>query len=232
MESQRKTISPYIVVLMLIIVVLFAFLPLLSSGRWDWWEPWVYAVITLLGFAVSRILAALSRPALLAERVSFMHSENDKPWDRFLVPLIGLSFGVTLLIAGLDARFGWSPSFNLPSKILLPVMILAGYVLASYALFENRFFSCLVRIQTERNHHVVSSGPYRRMRPIGYVGVIMAYLATPVFLNSLWAFVPTAFLPVLLFIRTVLEDRLLRDESEGYDDYAKRVCYRLLPGVW
>jgi protein-S-isoprenylcysteine O-methyltransferase Ste14 len=136
------------------------------------------------------------------------------------------------LVAGLDALLDWSPTFSLSVKILSLAVILAGYALASYALIENRFFSGMVRIQTDRGHHVVSSGPYRWVRHPGYAGSLLAYLATPLFLDSRWAFLPAVFITIILVIRTDLEDRTLQDELEGYRDYTRGVCYRLLPGVW
>lgn len=137
-----------------------------------------------------------------------------------------------LLVAGLDARFGWSPSVSLTLKVMALVMIVGGYALGSYALIENRFFSGMVRIQTERDHHVVSSGPYRWVRHPGYVGAIVVYLATPLLLESGWSFLPAVLLTALLIIRTALEDKTLQEELAGYRDYAGRVRYRLLPRVW
>jgi protein-S-isoprenylcysteine O-methyltransferase Ste14 len=122
--------------------------------------------------------------------------------------------------------------FSIPAKIIALVIILAGNALGSYALFENRFFSGIVRIQTERGHQVISTGPYRWMRHPGYAGVLLLYLATPIFLDSRWAFLPALFLTVVLLIRTNLEDKALQNELEGYWAYANRVRYRLLPGVW
>src|SRR3990170_1692535 len=232
MNSQQRTISPRVVVQMLFFVVVIPFLPLLISWQWDWWEAWVYAMISILGFAISRALAARRHPDLLAERARFMQHENAKPWDKLLAPLLGLGGGLVPLVAGLDVLFGWSPTVSLPVKIVSLVIILAGYALGSYALIENRFFSGMVRIQTDRGHQVVSTGPYRWMRHPGYAGALLTYLATPLFLDSLWAFLPTAFITIVLVIRTALEDRFLQDELEGYRDYATRVRYRLLPGVW
>jgi protein-S-isoprenylcysteine O-methyltransferase Ste14 len=232
MNNQQRVISPRVIVQMLFFIVVIPFLPLLISWHWDWWEAWVYAIIGILGFAVSRVLVARRHPDLIAERARFMQHENAKSWDKLLALLLGLGGGLVLLVAGLDALFDWSPTFGFPVKILSLAIILAGYALGSYALIENRFFSGMVRIQTDRGHRVVSSGPYRWMRHPGYAGALLTYLATPLFLESYWAFLPTVFISILMVIRTALEDRFLQDELEGYRDYAGRVRYRLLPGVW
>jgi len=232
MNNQQRIISPRVVVQVLFFIVVIPFLPLLISWRWDWWEAWVFAIICILGFAISRVLAARRNPDLLAERARFMQHEDAKPWDKILAPLVGLGGGLIPLVAGLDALLDWSPKFSLPVKILSLVIILAGYALGSYALIENRFFSGMVRIQTDRGQQVVSSGPYRWVRHPGYAGALWSYLAMPLFLDSGWAFLPAVFLTIFLVIRTSLEDRFLQDELEGYRDYAKRVRYRLLPGVW
>lgn len=144
----------------------------------------------------------------------------------------GLGGALVLLVAGLDRLWGWSPAFSGPLKLLALALILAGYALGSYALIANRFFSGTVRIQTERGHHVVSSGPYRWLRHPGYAGALVAYLATPFFLDSAWAFLPTLFVMAVLVVRTALEDRTLQAELAGYREYAGQVRYRLLPGVW
>jgi protein-S-isoprenylcysteine O-methyltransferase Ste14 len=232
MENQSKTISPRAILLMLFFIVVIPFLPLLISRDWDWWEAWVYAIIGILGFAISRVMAARHHPDLLAERARFLQHEDAKHWDKLLSPLVGLGSGLIPLVAGLDALFDLSPSFSLQVKILALVIILAGYSLGSYALIENRFFSGMVRIQTDRGHQVVSSGPYRWIRHPGYTGALLTYLATPLFLDSRWAFLPVILITIVLVIRTILEDRILQDELQGYSDYARRVRYRLLPGVW
>jgi len=217
---------------MLFFVVIVPFLPLLISWRWGWWEAWVFAILGISNFFVSRALAARRHPDLIAERARFLRHEDAKPWDRTLAPLVGLGGGLVPLVAGLGARFDWSTAFSLPVKILALVVILAGLGLGSYALMENRFFSGMVRMQIDRGQHVVSSGPYRWVRHPGYAGALWFYLATPLFLDSAWAFVPAIVLVILVVIRTNLEDRALQDELEGYRDYAGRVRYRLLPGIW
>jgi protein-S-isoprenylcysteine O-methyltransferase Ste14 len=231
-NNQQKIISPRVVVQVLFFVVVIPFLPLLISWHWDWWEAWVYALSGILSFAISRVLVARRHPDLIAERARFMQHEDAKPWDKALAPLLGLGGGLVLLVAGLDTLFDWSPPFSLIVKILALAIVVAGYVLGSYALIENRFFSGVVRIQTDRGHQVVSSGPYRWIRHPGYAGALLTYLATPLFLDSPWAYLPTVFITVVLVFRTALEDQVLQAELEGYRAYAQRVRYRLLPGVW
>jgi protein-S-isoprenylcysteine O-methyltransferase Ste14 len=232
MGNQPKKITLRSIILMLFFIVVIPFLPLLISRDWDWWEAWVYAMIGILGFVISRVLAARRNPDILAERARFLQHEDAKPWDKILSPLVGLGGGLIPLVAGLDALFDGSTSFSLPVKIIALVIILAGYALGSYALIENRFFSGMVRIQTDRGHKVVSGGPYRWIRHPGYTGALLTYLATPIFLDSIWAFLPVIFITIVLGIRTSLEDKVLQDELQGYRDYTKRVRYRLIPGVW
>lgn len=225
-------LTPRVIVQMLFFVVVIPFLPLLISWQWDWWQAWVFAGICILGFVISRALAARRYPDLLAERARFMQHEDAKSWDKILAPLVGLGGGLIPLVAGLEARFDLPPSFSLPVEILALTILLASYVLGAYALIENRFFSGMVRLQIERGHEVVSSGPYRWVRHPGYVGALWSYLAMPFFLDSGWAILPAIFLTVVLIIRTGLEDKALQDELAGYRDYARQVRYRLLPGIW
>ncbi|MCC6804796.1 MAG: isoprenylcysteine carboxylmethyltransferase family protein [Anaerolineae bacterium] len=234
MTAQSHRISPRLVVQLLVIIVLVPMLPLLITGRWDWLEAWLFALAYILGFVVSRVLVARVNPDLIAERARMMNHEDTEAWDRLLAPLVALGAGFIPLVAGLDARFGWSPLsvFSVPVKVAALIIILGGLVLGSYALLENRFFSGVVRIQTDRGQHVVSSGPYRWIRHPGYTGALLTYLAAPFLLDSLWAFVPALLLTVALVIRTWLEDQTLRHKLNGYHDYASRVRFRLLPGVW
>jgi protein-S-isoprenylcysteine O-methyltransferase Ste14 len=232
MDKQPKTISLRTIVQLIFFIVVMPFLPLLISRQWSWWEAWVYALVGIFGFAISRVLAARRHPDLIAERARTLQHEDAKPWDKFLSPLVGLGGVLILIVIGLDALLGWSPPFSVPVKILALFTILAGYALGSYALIENRFFSGVVRIQTDRGHQVVSSGPYRWIRHPGYAGALLTYLATPFFLDSFWAFLPTMFITLGMVIRTSLEDQVLQEELEGYREYTCRVRYRLLPGVW
>lgn len=232
MSTQPKVITPRLILIMLFFVVVIPFLPLLISRQWDWWQAWVYALVSILGFAVSRVLAARRNPDLIAERARYLSHEDAKSWDKLLSPLVGLGGGLVPLVAGLDALVAGPADFSLPAEIFALLLIIASYALASYALIENRFFSGMVRLQTDRGQQVISTGPYAWIRHPGYAGALVTYWATPVFLDSLWAFLPVALLTVVLVIRTHLEDRTLQEELAGYREYASRVRFRLLPGIW
>jgi protein-S-isoprenylcysteine O-methyltransferase Ste14 len=203
-----------------------------SSGRLDWGMAWVYVGLTTAFSLGSRIIMQWKTPELIAERGQPLDKEDAEPWDKVLMPLGIIVAIVMLIVAGLDKRFEWSPNLPLLLHITAFVITALGYSFGTWATSVNRFFSAVVRIQRDRGHTVVSSGPYRLIRHPGYAGTVVTSLATPLLLGSLWALIPAALAVCLLIIRTALEDRTLQEELEGYHDYAARVRYRLLPGVW
>jgi protein-S-isoprenylcysteine O-methyltransferase Ste14 len=232
MDNQKKRFTPRYIIPLLLFIIVIPFLPLLISWSWDWWEAWVYGLINVLGFAISRAIAGKRNPDLITERAQFMKHENVFNWDKILAPIVVLGGGLIPLVVGLDELLNWSPAFSILIKIIALAIILTGYIWGSYALILNRFFSGMVRIQSDRGHKVITNGPYRWMRHPGYAGAILKYLATPLFLDSGWAFIPAVFLVIVLVIRTSLEDKVLQAELEGYSEYADKVRYRLFPGVW
>ena len=163
---------------------------------------------------------------------NYNQHENTQPWDKWLSPLVAFGSVFILLVAGLDALYHWSAGFPLAVEIAGLVLIAGGYILGSYAFIENAYFSGTVRIQDERGHRVVSSGPYGWMRHPGYLGSLVASLGMPLLLDSLWAFIPVVIFGAFFIIRTRLEDRFLQENLPGYREYAQKVRYRLLPGIW
>lgn len=227
-------IKPAQVVMMLVsLIVLPGVILFGAAGRLDWPAGWAY-VIVVGGLAIlSRIALVLTRPELAAERGAAYEHKDAKSWDRSLMILVGLIGPlVILLVAGLDARNGWSAPIAPGLQIAALVVIALGTLIAIWAMFSNPFFSATVRIQTDRGHTVVSRGPYRFVRHPGYGSGLAVYLAVPVMLGSWWALIPTGLVMLLVVIRTVLEDRTLHEELDGYVAYAARVRYRLIPGVW
>ncbi len=232
MEKTKKILTPRVILQVFVIVVLMPLLPVLISRRWDWWEAWLYALIAVAGFIISRVLAGRRHPDLLRERGRMLAHADAQPWDKLLAPLVGLDGALIPLFVGLETLFHNLMPFSAPVKIGGLVLIVAGYVVGTWALMTNRFFSGMVRLQTDRGHTVVSDGPYRWVRHPGYVGALLTYLGTPFFLDSRWALLAVLFLAVALVVRTRLEDRFLQQQLEGYAEYAKKVKFRLLSGIW
>jgi protein-S-isoprenylcysteine O-methyltransferase Ste14 len=233
MENQKLRLSPGLVIQLLVFIVLVPFLPLLVSARWDWWQAWAYGLVGVLGFIASRYLVSRRHPDLLTERSRMMEHQDAKTWDKLLGRLVGLGGAIIPLVAGLDLKYSWSDTnYSFAVEIIALVFILLGYAIGAWALMENRFFSGVVRIQTERGHHVVSSGPYAIVRHPGYAGALLTYFATPLLLDSPWTFLPVIVMAIVLVIRTALEDRTLQEELPGYKEFAQKTRYRLVPGVW
>ncbi|MBC7263435.1 MAG: isoprenylcysteine carboxylmethyltransferase family protein [Chloroflexi bacterium] len=205
----------------------------IAAGRLNWVWAWVYVGIAVSFTFVSRIIVMRTNPDLLAERAQFLEREDVKGWDRpilFFTTLVGpLAW---LIVAGLDERFGWSPQISLALRLAALAIIVLGYSVSTWAMAVNKYFSAVVRIQKDRGQTVVTDGPYRFVRHPAYATGIVASLMAPILLGSLWAFIPCGLVAVATVIRTALEDRTLLQELDGYKEYAQRVRYRLLPGVW
>jgi protein-S-isoprenylcysteine O-methyltransferase Ste14 len=232
MTQQNKPFIWRVIVQMVIVVVLAPFIPLIISGQWDWWQAWVYAVASILAFVLSRLLVARKHPDLIAERARFMDAKDTKPWDKVLAPLLGIGSILIVVVVGLDKYYEWSPPSTLTVNLVALLGIILGYGFSSWALIENRFFAGTVRIQTERGHHVISTGPYRIVRHPGYAGGLFGYLFIPLLLDSLWAWIPTILLAIVLIVRTALEDKTLQAELPGYKEFAGKTKYHLFPWIW
>jgi protein-S-isoprenylcysteine O-methyltransferase Ste14 len=205
----------------LLAAILFA-----SAGRID--LPWFWAVLAL---HASMLLAGIPfmDPDLRKERVRPGPGGRSRQVRLLALPML---LG-HLVVAGLDVgRFGWSG----PIPAVVQAVALTGYAaglgLSLWAMAANRFFSPVVRIQAERGHRLVSTGPYALLRHPGYTGLIVGSLCGGIALGSWWSLVPLAPFVGMFLWRTAMEDRFLHEGLEGYVGYANRVRYRLMPGLW
>jgi protein-S-isoprenylcysteine O-methyltransferase Ste14 len=135
------------------------------------------------------------------------------------------------VVCGLDVRFQAS-ALGIEYYLAGILLFVASWSFTSWALVVNKFFEGAVRIQKERGHKVVSTGPYAIIRHPGYAGMIVLYLAMPFGLGSLYGLIPALLLAAAFVFRTHFEDEMLQKELKGYKRYAKKTRYKLLPGVW
>jgi protein-S-isoprenylcysteine O-methyltransferase Ste14 len=206
---------------------------LLCGGDFGWWQAWGYSLLLVAVGIGGHIWAERRHPGLMVERQNAEKFQDAKAWDKVLAPLMMVSISFPLpIVAGLDHRFVWSPAFPLWLIVLGFILTSLGYAFAVWAMAENRFFSSVVRIQTDRGHAVCDSGPYRLVRHPGYAGNIPPLLGIVLALGSVWALIPAVAALIIAVVRTALEDQTLQEELPGYRDYARRVRYRLIPGIY
>jgi protein-S-isoprenylcysteine O-methyltransferase Ste14 len=202
-----------------------------AAGRLDLPMFWLYLGAYALLVLVYALVMSRRDPALLAERRR--SGPGAKRWDRAWLAVYTALFVVTWVLAGLDAgRVHWSDTVPLWLQVVAQIVCVAAFALVWWASWANTFFSQVVRIQEERGHRVVTEGPYQYVRHPGYAANIVVWPASALALGSWWAMVPAGAIVAAFIVRTALEDRTLHRELEGYEAYAQRVRYRLLPGVW
>jgi protein-S-isoprenylcysteine O-methyltransferase Ste14 len=203
------------------------------SGRLNWTMAWVYLCVLTINTGVNIYFVVFVHSDLVAERTKFTKGEGVKTWDKVLSPLMGIiSPMLILIVTALDVRNGWSPAYDAAVRYGCMILVAAGAALTTWAIALNKFFSSVVRIQKDRGHVVVDSGPYQFIRHPGYSGAVVYYIALPLALGSIWGLIPAGLTVVVTVIRTALEDKTLRNELDGYIEYSKCVRYRLVPGLW
>jgi protein-S-isoprenylcysteine O-methyltransferase Ste14 len=188
----------------------------------------------VLSFGVFLLLYAFwgmyRDPEQLSERSQV--AQNVKRWDKIIMAIYSALLPTVFVLAGLNAgRFGWSV---VPTSA--QVLAWAGLVLAAALIFwtvaTNTYLARFARIQDERAQVAGTSGPYRCVRHPMYLGIIILFLCLAPALGSWYALVPGLAIGILFVVRTAKEDQMLREELPGYEDYARRVRYRLAPGLW
>lgn len=208
-------------------VLVLSAIPFVAAGTLDWPMAWAFALV-LAGLSV--VGFAILDPGLIAERTQ-LPAQIERADLLLTVAFVSLLFPGTLVVAGLARRAGADP-FAPALELAGMALFAAGYAFGLRAMRENAFFSGFARLQEERGQRVIDSGPYALVRHPGYAGAIAAHLGLPLALDSISAYLPTLLGLGLLLVRTAREDRMLAHGLPGYADYAARVRFRLVPGIW
>jgi protein-S-isoprenylcysteine O-methyltransferase Ste14 len=210
-----------------VFVALFLLLP---AGTWLWVRGWVFVAVFYAAVALSSFYLRRANPDVLAARIN--RHQGTERWDRILVGSLVVLWLTIFPVAALDdERFQWFPVPWLV-VILGYVLLLVGLGIMTWAEAVNKFFEPTVRIQADRGHTVIDTGPYGVVRHPGYVGGVLFFIGMPLSLGSLWALIPAVLVSLVLMLRTKWEDETLQEKLASYKDYAQRVRYRLIPGAW
>jgi protein-S-isoprenylcysteine O-methyltransferase Ste14 len=211
------------------IFFLIALMSFFVAGKINWYNGWLFWGITFSVLPLFYIIFSKDKD-LIKERMNY--HDNVKSWDRVILVFYILFNIIAFIIAPLDSgRYRWS---TMPYYLVAAgcVFLVLAYLLMFIAMRANRFFSSQVRIQSDRGHKVCMEGPYRHIRHPGYAGVMLMWIASPLILGSLYAFIPGFMIVILFIIRTYLEDETLLKELDGYSDYAMKTRYRIIPYIW
>src|SRR4030095_5760932 len=214
---------------MMLVIASSLFLP---AGTLAWPAGWTFFVL-MFGFTIAISLWLLRfDPDLLAERLTGIGRADQKTWDKVFLALTAVAFFGWLAIMGLDVvRFGWS---HVPRwlQVIGSLALLASFYIFYLVFRENTYLSPAVRVQTDRGQTVVSSGPYQYVRHPMYAGFILFAVGTALLLGSWYGLLGGLILIAMVAWRAVQEERVLREELNGYRVYMKRVRYRFIPHLW
>lgn len=229
-ELRKVVVRSIIVTCFLLTLHLMIFF--VSAGRLDLYQAWFYFGVIFMYSILNLAALAKFSPELLKQRL-LRKREGSKLWDEVLMRACNIMLMFVLpFIAGLDiGRFHWS-SLSIYYVPLGFVLFIVGGFLTTRTMIENPHFETTVRIQEERSHRVITTGPYKFVRHPGYLGGILLGVSIPFMIGSVFAFIPAGVYVILMIIRTWLEDRTLQKELNGYLEYAKRTRHRLFPWIW
>ena len=215
------------IIQVLFILILQGVIMFLSAWTIKWQWAWILIASNIFILLINLFVLPIE---VIEERGR--KKENVKKWDRILtsvsiIPILGM-----YAVAGFDYRFYWSIDLDISIHIISLFCYFLGSMLFTWAMVSNKYFSTMVRLQTDRGHQVATGGPYRFVRHPGYVGFIITMTAVPLVLGSLFGLIVSVISVIIFIIRTAMEDKTLKAELDGYSDYSKRVKYRLIPYIW
>ncbi|MFB3895793.1 MAG: isoprenylcysteine carboxylmethyltransferase family protein [bacterium] len=214
-------------------LILYPGIILFLSGDWYWLEGWIFALWFIISVISTTLYLTRKSPGLLQERFRKPGTGGQKGWDKYFMYLLVLANISWYMIMPLDAkRFGWTAPFPIWFKGIGGVGLLGSYYFIFRSIIANPFASGLVRIQSERNHQLVSTGVYGMVRHPMYLGGIMLFLGAPLLLSSKYGIVIGIGISLMFIFRIYGEEKMLDTELPGYPEYKLKVKYRLIPKIW
>jgi len=225
-SGERKVLVRKMLVRFAAFFPVLGLLILLPAGTFDFWQFYLYAGLLLVPMLAVLFYFLKNDPKFLERRAKAREKEKAQILISILSTLIFLA---GFIIPGLDKRFGWS-QVPIHITLLACVVILLGYLIIFFVFRQNSYASRVIEVDEEQE--VISTGMYSLVRHPMYVGVLIMYIPSPVALGSYWGLIPFALLPLSLALRILNEEKVLKENLNGYTEYCKRIRYRLIPYIW
>lgn len=224
MKLALQTIASGVFGLALFAVALFW-----PAGTFHYWQAWVFVAVFMATTMVPSIYLAVRDPAALQRRLHGGPTAETRLVQKVVIWAVTGSAFAAFVLSALDHRFGWS---NVPFAVVVlgNVLVAVGLVLAQAVVFQNSFAGASIRVEDEQP--LVSTGLYGLVRHPMYFGAVLMMFGTPLALGSYWALLVSILAVPIFGVRIADEEKMLRAELDGYDEYARKVRYRLLPYVW
>jgi len=210
-------------------LVFFAVPLFWPAGTFDYWQAWVFiAVFAAVSFGPS-VYWALRRPEVLRRRMHSGPTAETRPAQKVATVGIIIMVAAVLVVSALDHRFGWS-QVPTPVVVIGDVLVAVGLGMAMLVVHQNSYAAATITVEAEQP--VVDTGLYGVVRHPMYVGALIMMVGMPLALDSYWGLVTLVPGVAVLVLRIVDEEKMLRQELAGYDEYTQKVHYRLVPGIW
>lgn len=225
-DAVVKRAAQVISVLLLFMLVFF-----LSAGRVDLPRAWFFFSLYFISLLFNMVIFLKFNPEIIKARSEMKWGEMEW-WDKLFAVFYFMFLFIMFIVCGLDVGRLRISSIGMEFLVAGVIFFVVGWGFLVWAMVENKFFETAVRIQKEKEHRVISTGPYAIVRHPGYVGMILFYGCAPFIIGSLYGLIPALLLAVAFIFRTYFEDRMLYEELPGYREYTKKVRYRLVPFIW
>jgi protein-S-isoprenylcysteine O-methyltransferase Ste14 len=219
-----KTVAGFLRRLVIVSLCLF-----LSAGSLDFWEAWLFLLVFFIPELLTKIYLLRNDPDLLKRRLKGGASAESRISQKVIISMMGLCYISLILVSGFDHRFSWSRVLGF-LVIAGDVVVLCGLWIQFHVFKANTFAAIIVAIVPEQK--VISTGPYAVVRHPMYSGVLLMDFFAPIALGSWWGLLVSLARLVVIILRLLDEEKLLRRELPGYEEYCRKVPYRLVPRIW
>ena len=208
------------------IIVMMLLLILLPARTIYFWEAWVYMALLFIPATCLLFYLIKKDPEVLEKRMKVKEKEKEQ---KLIMSISSLFFVGALLIPGFDKYYGWS---NIPLwlKIFGDIMVFLGYIMFIVVLLQNRYASRIIELQEKQK--VIDTGLYSVVRHPMYDAFLLLYGFSPLALGSYWMLLGNVSLILVIVFRILNEEKVLKKELAGYEEYMQNVKYRLIPGLW